>query len=91
MTGSNRAAGVEIMTVKLHISDLLFGCWHRRLSFPFSVRPGQRGPAASRLTGTYVVCLKCGKEFPYDWDKLALVAETTPDKFIKQGKFRFIH
>jgi hypothetical protein len=68
------------MTPELHISDLLFGCWHRRLSFPFSVKPGQRAPAAARQTGTYVVCLKCGKEFPYNWEKLAVVAESAPGR-----------
>jgi hypothetical protein len=35
--------------------ELLFGCWHRNLSRPFT------------LSGwTYEVCLNCGKEFAYD-------------------------
>lgn len=25
------------------------------------------------MTGTYVVCLDCGEEFPYDWQAMAIV------------------
>ena len=75
----------------LSIADLLFGCWHRRLSFPLSVKPGQRGPAAARQTGTYVVCLKCGREFPYDWERLRIV-EAKREPALEDGKLSsFIH
>ena len=37
------------------------------------MRPGERRPEAAKLTGTYVVCLKCGKQFPYDWDNMRLL------------------
>lgn len=59
--------------------DLLFGCSHNKLSFPISVRGAarRRNPAAS-LTGTYVVCLECGHEFPYDWNKMKVVRESSP-------------
>ena len=50
--------------------NLLFGCWHRRCSFPITVRGKLRRRAAASVTGTYVVCLDCGREFPYDWDKM---------------------
>jgi hypothetical protein len=40
----------------------LFGCWHGHYSFPITVRPGRRHSEAASLTGTYVVCLDCGKE-----------------------------
>jgi len=79
------------MFSKMTISDFLFGCWHRRLSFPFSIKAGHRGPAAARQTGTYVVCLKCGKEFPYDWEKLAVVPELKPERGSRLRKYRFIH
>jgi hypothetical protein len=72
------------MRLKLSTFDFLFGCWHRRLSFPFSVKPGQRGPSAAHHTGTYVVCLKCGKEFPYDWENLGLVSEVAGDRSLKR-------
>jgi hypothetical protein len=58
----------------LNIIDILFGCWHKRLSFPLSRKPGQRCSAAARETGTYVVCLDCGKEFAYDWQQMRVVS-----------------
>lgn len=57
--------------------ELFFGCWHKRYSFPITAKPGQRRGAAA-LTGTYVVCLDCGKEFPYDWREMRVI--TAPSK-----------
>ena len=54
----------------------LFGCWHGRYSFPITVKKGRRSPAAFP-TGTYIVCLDCGKEFPYDWMQMKIVAPDT--------------
>ena len=61
-----------MMMAKLY--DTIFGCWHGHYSFPITVRPGagKRSAAAVR-TGTYVVCLDCGKEFPYDWEQMKIV------------------
>jgi hypothetical protein len=53
--------------------EMLFGCSHKSFSFPITKRRGQRGPAAATLTGTYVVCLDCGKEFPYDWQQMKVL------------------
>lgn len=53
--------------------DALFGCWHNRYSFPMTVRPGIRRNAAASLTGTYVVCLDCGKELAYDWKEMRVI------------------
>lgn len=53
--------------------DILFGCWHKHYSFPITHRPGQRRSPAAALTGTYVVCLDCGKEFPYDWQEMKVL------------------
>lgn len=53
--------------------DALFGCWHSHYSFPISVRSGSRRGKAASLTGTYVVCLDCGKEFAYDWQEMKVV------------------
>ena len=58
------------------ILDALFGCTHSHYSFPITVKKGERSPAAS-LTGTYVVCLKCGKEMPYDWEEMKIVTPAT--------------
>jgi hypothetical protein len=54
------------------VMDALFGCWHSRYSFPITVRAGSRRDAA-RPTGTYVVCLDCGKELPYNWQEMKVV------------------
>ena len=52
--------------------NALFGCAHKNYTFPRSVRRGQR--SAGSLTGTYVVCLDCGKELPYDWNAMKVVS-----------------
>jgi hypothetical protein len=59
--------------------DILFGCWHSNYSFPITSRQGTRN-AAARVTGTYVVCLDCGREFPYDWKTMKVVSATADAK-----------
>ncbi len=54
--------------------DVLFGCWHERYSFPITSKSTQRRSPAASLTGTYVVCLDCGKEFPYDWQAMKVLS-----------------
>jgi hypothetical protein len=53
--------------------NTFFGCLHRNYSFPFTVRAGKRRTGAALLTGTYVVCLSCGRELPYDWNAMRVV------------------
>jgi hypothetical protein len=53
--------------------ERLFGCSHRRCSFPITVRGKLRRSPAASVTGTYVVCLDCGQEFPYDWNAMKMV------------------
>ncbi|HLJ26699.1 MAG TPA: hypothetical protein VKY85_08310 [Candidatus Angelobacter sp.] len=53
--------------------DMLFGCWHKNYSFPITNKAGQRPSPAASLTGTYIVCLDCGKEFPYDWQEMKVL------------------
>ncbi|MGA6980258.1 MAG: hypothetical protein WCC95_16505 [Candidatus Sulfotelmatobacter sp.] len=55
--------------------DAMFGCRHARYSFPVTVR-GTARPQAGTLTGTYVVCLECGSEFPYDWQEMKVIHST---------------
>ena len=55
--------------------DAVFGCWHQRYSFPMTVRSGSAGGAQRKAT--YVVCLDCGKQLPYDWQAMKVVAATT--------------
>jgi len=54
------------------VLESFFGCWHSRYSFPITVKRGRRS-AAAIVTGTYVVCLDCGKELPYDWKQMKIV------------------
>ena len=55
--------------------DALFGCPHKKLSFPITVRGSRRRMKAASITGTYVVCLDCGHEFPYDWNEMKVIRE----------------
>jgi hypothetical protein len=59
--------------------NVLFGCWHTNYSFPITIRPGSRRSRAASLTGTYVVCLDCGKEFAYDWQEMKVVTAGQDD------------
>lgn len=55
--------------------DLLFGCWHSNYSFPVTPKRNDPKPPAARYTGTYVCCLECGKEFPYDWKEMKVISQ----------------
>lgn len=58
--------------------NALFGCSHSHCTLPITVT-GPRRPdskdAGSR--NTYIVCLDCGKEFPYDWEQMKVVPSTS--------------
>jgi len=54
--------------------DLLRGCTHSRMTFPFTPRRRNGAPNAAR-GATYVVCLDCGKEFDYDWKEMRIGLE----------------
>lgn len=61
-------AALLLSGVATFVGKTLGGCWHSRLSFPLTPNKKLKAaPAAAALTGTYRVCLDCGKEFPYDW------------------------
>lgn len=57
--------------------DALFGCRHSRYSFPVSPRRSAIRSQAGALTGTYVACLDCGREFPYDWEEMKVITSPT--------------
>jgi len=59
----------------MSLLDRVFGCSHKRFGFPITVRGKLRRSPAASVTGTYVVCLDCGHEFPYDWNAMKLVEE----------------
>ena len=58
----------------------LFGCTHHHCTFPMTARTLRKthqagAPASGKPSPkTYVVCLDCGKEFAYDWEKMKKVA-----------------
>ena len=66
--------GVVMMT---SLVDMFFGCWHKNYSFPITSK--NRRTEASRITGTYVVCLDCGREFAYDWQTMKVVGREQVD------------
>ena len=54
--------------------NALFGCRHSHYSFPMTIRQNHpRGNSATSVTGTYVVCMDCGRKLPYDWAEMKLV------------------
>lgn len=57
----------------MSLYDLAFGCSHKRLTFPITACGKLRRSEAASVTGIYVVCLECGKEFPYDWREMKIV------------------
>jgi predicted transcriptional regulator len=53
----------------------LFGCAHRHCTFPITAKNSSRAALPGKPSAsTYIVCLDCGKEFPYDWQKMKVVA-----------------
>ena len=47
---------------------VLFGCRHRRTTFPLT----RTGATQAEANGTFVTCVDCGKEFKYDWATLRI-------------------
>lgn len=62
--------------------DAVFGCWHSNYSFPITSKGARRNAAGNR-TGTYVVCLDCGKELSYDWKEMRVVEAGRPGRLRK--------
>ena len=48
--------------------NTLFRCSHRRTTFPLT-QARTTDPDASEI---YVVCLDCGKQFVYDWERMRI-------------------
>ena len=62
----------------MSVFDFVFGCSHQRCSFPITVKGKLRNSPAAAVTGTYVVCLDCRKEFAYDWQEMKVVSPLRP-------------
>lgn len=54
-----------------NLIDSLFGCSHKRITFPITIKQGQKQKNGN--TATYVVCLDCGGEFAYDWKNMKVM------------------
>jgi len=68
-----RVASIEKGSISLFA--MVFGCWHQRCSFPITMRGKQRrSMTAASITGTFVDCHDCGREFPYDCLKMKMLA-----------------
>ena len=67
-----KSASMSAMTNFLR--GLFPGCSHRSTTFPLTPIRNARGLFASCPMGsrTYVVCLECGKEFPYNWSEMRI-------------------
>lgn len=59
---------------RLKLFELIFGCRHPRTGFPLSSTEVE----AAKLTGKYVACLDCGREFPYDWQEMKVITDWAP-------------
>lgn len=53
--------------------NMLLFCSHRRTTFPLTTCSDVCESSTTRPhKRTYVVCLDCGKEFPYDWKEMRI-------------------
>jgi hypothetical protein len=53
--------------------NFIFRCQHRRTTFPQT-----QAKAAASDGETYVVCLDCGKQFAYDWERMRIAEPLDP-------------
>ncbi len=56
--------------------SLLFGCSHRNTTFPITIRSGKSLRNLAGPSDTYIVCLDCGREFPYSWEQMRILPAT---------------
>lgn len=63
---------------------LLLGCSHKHYTFPLTPKAGPRRPAVAGVTGTYVVCLDCAQEIPYDWREMKLITSQSHERLASE-------
>ncbi len=56
--------GTALRRGLVKLGEHLWGCPHKKTSFPITLATGA-GP------DTYVVCMQCGRRFPYDWKSMS--------------------
>jgi len=54
-------------------------CWHSKKGPLITLRSSQPRKGVPGITGTYFVCLNCGKEFAYDLEQ-GRVIDTAPSQ-----------
>jgi hypothetical protein len=64
---------------------LWFDCRHKQTSFPITRKNRQAGPHAAGTT--YVVCLECGREFPYDWAQMKIIKNAQPESVTVEAQY----
>jgi hypothetical protein len=52
--------------------DVLFGCTHANYTFPRTSKFVHSSTGIACGPRTYVVCLDCGKDLPYDWQEMRI-------------------
>jgi hypothetical protein len=58
------------------LADWLYGCSHRRTTFPITLRAGLSVDGQqSTQAETYVVCVECGRHFAYDWTTMHITKQ----------------
>jgi hypothetical protein len=62
-----------------NLIDSLFGCSHKRITFPITIKQGQKQKTGAT---TYVVCLDCGGEFAYDWKEMKVLGRREPNVIV---------
>ena len=71
--------------------DFLFGCAHQSTSLPITQR--RKTAAGTQQSGslreTYVVCLDCGKEFPYSWEEMKFLREEAKETASRRRPARY--
>lgn len=57
------------------VADWLYGCAHRRTTFPITLLPDvDNNGKQSKQAETYSVCLECGRHLAYDWTAMRLTS-----------------
>jgi hypothetical protein len=63
----------------------IFRCRHKKCTPLITCRKGQPRSRVAAITGTYFVCLKCGKEFAYDWENMRVIdSEASQTKLVAE-------
>jgi hypothetical protein len=52
--------------------ESIFGCLHTETTWPQTPKPAAPFP---RKGSTYVVCVRCGARFSYDWERMKMGGE----------------